>query len=1119
MENTRFFHSAFVKLLVAQTQVAFNDNGTKLVLVGLVNLLLPMEAALRYVSLISLLLVSPFVIFAPMAGWLNDRFARREVIRWSLWLQIAVMVFLIGAVLAGSLPLVMAGFFLLAVQSTFFSPAKRGILKELQPPERLQAAVGWAEMLGIGAILGGSLAGGFVVDTLAAGLGDPVLAAAGALGVFLGLCVGTALVFRAMPRGVGNEGARFSRRAVVGHGDLLRTLWATPGVLRPVAAESLFYFVGGVLMLVLMQMARVAHPEGPGTGEASGTLMALLGAGIGLGSLVAASLRGRETRVGVIPVAAVGMALGFLLLAGGVPVWIVLVGIGACGGLFCVPVSSALIERSPEATRGSVLAASSLCSSVTGILAVGVQWVLANGLGWGAGAQLVFLAAVMLATAVMALRWLKVEILTMVARGLGHAFYRVRAMGTENVPREGGALLVCNHVSYVDAIILSLASERPIRFLSFEGFFKMPVLGWLLRGFGAIPVSGAHSKDAIRAAAARVREGELVCIFPEGQLTRTGSLLELKRGYELIARQAGDCPVIPVVTDGLWRSIFSFERGRYFFKVPNSLRIAVRVVFGAALEDTRPGNLRRVMAELGAEAFAARPELDGSLDRALVRALRRRPWRVAVADYGLGGRRMRAGVLLGVSGAVAKRWRGELADQDRVGVILPPGIGGTVANVALLLAGKTPVNLNPTAGAAAMAHCLGAAGIEVVVTAGALREKFVDLPWPERTVDVGEVIGGVGAVEILGGLFFSRGDEAAGRSEVILFTSGSSGTPKGVVLTSRNLLANAMQVDELGLLRRDEVILSGLPLFHCFGLNVGMFSALLSGRRMVSVPTPFDYGKIAKGAKGENATVLLTTPTFLKGYLRKIPAEAFASMRCICCGAEKLPSSVAAATWEKFGAEAIEGYGLTEASPVVAFNQPDPECGVGAEATQVGKRAGTVGRFVPGVAWRVDDAGVLGLRGANVVAGYLGSDPAADGWFVTGDVVSLDEDGFIKIEGRTSRFSKIGGEMVPHAAVEGAIGEAFSGDLEAADCVVGVEVSEGEEELALVTTRELDRESLRGALRGAGLPNLWIPKRVVRVDALPALASGKVDPGGCREVVLAEMNSRAETRRRGEVRD
>ena len=1108
MEHQRFFHPAFLKLLFTQTQVAFNDNATKLALVGLVNLALPMDEALRYVSVISLLLVTPFVLFAPMAGWLNDRFARRDVIRWSLWLQMAVMIFLIGAILGGSLPLVMTGFFLLAVQSTFFSPAKRSILKELQPTERLQAAVGWSEMLCIGAILGGSLAGGFAVDALAARIGNPAWAAAGALGILFALCAATALIFRRMPRGEGNPTATFSWRAVAGHGELLRTLVRTPGILRPVAAESLFYFVGGVFMVTLMQMARVANPDGSGAGQASGILMALLGAGIGVGSLFAASVgKRKETRAGVIPFAAVGMALGLLALAGlsggalGGGMAFALLGIGAFGGLFCVPVSAALIERAPGGSQGSILAASSLCSSVTGILAVIVQWVLADQLGWGPGTQLTALAVVMMLTAVVAFRWLAREVLSTITLLIAKVFYRVRSIGGENVPAEGGALLVCNHVSYVDAIILSLACPRRISFLSFEGFFKTPLLGTLLRAFGSIPVSERHSKDAIRAAAERVKAGELVCIFPEGQLTRTGSLMELKRGYELIARQAG-CPIIPAVTDGLWSSIFSFERGRYFFKIPNALRIGVRVAFGPALDRTNPAELRRVMSELGADAFAARPALKRSLDRELASALQRSAFQTVIADYGVGGKRLRGWELLGVCSSLAKRWRTELGGSVRVGVLLPPGIGGAVANIALLLAGKTPVNLNPTAGAAAFSHCLEVAGVETIVSAAAVRTKFSDLPWPGRMLDVGDELRRLTKSQVARGLLSSWIWPAQSKpSEVLLFTSGSSGTPKGVTLTSRHLLANSMQIDELGLLRREDVILSGLPLFHCFGLNVGLFTGLLTGRQIVTVPTPFEFGKLAKAAKAESATFLLTTPTFLKGYLKKIPADSFEAMRCICCGAERLPTSVADAARAQFGVEVVEGYGLTETSPVVAFNQPDPVGGVGADSTQAGLRLGTVGRLVPGIAWRLDE-GVLALRGANVVTEYLGR-PAEGEWFVTGDVVAVDAEGFVRIEGRTSRFSKIGGEMVPHGAVENAIAEAFAGDLDFADCVVGLDLDNGEEELALITTRRLHRASLREALRGSGIPNLWVPKRIVQVTVLPALASGKVDLAACRDAAAS----------------
>ncbi|MGC1479622.1 MAG: AMP-binding protein, partial [Chthoniobacterales bacterium] len=604
------------------------------------------------------------------------------------------------------------------------------------------------------------------------------------------------------------------------------------------------------------------------------------------------------------------------------------------------------------------------------------------------------------------------------------------------------------------------------------------------------------------------RAGELVCIFPEGQLSRTGSLMELRRGYELIARQA-KCPIIPAVTDGLWRSIFSFERGRYFFKIPNALRIGVRVAFGRPLTQTDPMSLRARMGELGADAFAARPELKSSLDRELVRSLRRRAFDVVIADHGVGGKRLRGWELLGVCSAIAKKWRSELAGSQRVGVILPPGIGGAVANVSLLLAGKTPVNLNPTAGAAAFSHSLAAAEIDVVISASAVKSKFPDLGWPDQTVDVGEDLKRLTRAEVLLGALLPARRESQTPSEVLLFTSGSSGTPKGVCLTSRHLLANAMQIDELGLLRRDDIILSGLPLFHCFGLNVGLFTGLLTGRQIATVPTPFDFGKLAKAASVERATFLLSTPTFLKSYLRKVPAEAFEAMRCVCCGAERLPAKLAEAARDQFGVEVVEGYGLTETSPVVAFNQPDPAGGVGVDSTQIGLRAGTVGRLVPGLAWRIDD-GVLALRGANVVTEYLGC-PSAGSWFVTGDVVSVDSDGFLRIEGRTSRFSKIGGEMVPHCAVEEALTEELANDSEAADCVVGIDIGDGEEELALVTTRNVDPNELRRALRSRGMPNLWIPKRVVSVEALPALASGKVDLAACRALAATSNPTAAST--------
>ncbi len=712
---------------------------------------------------------------------------------------------------------------------------------------------------------------------------------------------------------------------------------------------------------------------------------------------------------------------------------------------------------------------------------------------------------------------------------LGRALYRVRTIGAERMPAAGGVLLVANHVSYVDALILSLASPRPVRFLSHEGFFRRPVLGFLLRAVGAIPVSNRRSKDAIRTAVAHLKAGEAVCIFPEGQLTRTGSLLELKRGYELIARQAG-CPVLPVVMDGLWGSIFSFEGGRYFTKWPARLPRPIRVAFGECLapDAADPSALRQAMSELGAAAFAARPELDVPLHRALLRRLAREPFRVQLSDFGMGGRRFRRVELLACAIALGRRWRREIA-APRAGVVLPPGFSGTVGNLALLFAGKTPVNLNPTSGAAAFASCLEAAGLETIITSPAVEKRFPDLPWAGATRDIAADLAAVTKTElrwwtaagvVLPAWLIERialGAAARMNPEVILFTSGSSGKPKGVCFSGRNLLTNVAQVAELNLLRRDDVMLCSLPLFHSFGLTVGMLMPLLNGQRIVTTSSPFDYDRIAKAAACERATTLLATPAFLKGYVRKIPEEAFATLRCIVTGAEKLPGDLAACVAAHFGVPVLEGYGLTEASPGAALNQLDPANGFAAQDPQVGGRAGAVGRFVPGLAYRLLDPetgepargnrGLLALRGGNVVTQYLGGHAPADrfcnGWFLTGDVVSVDDDGFVQIEGRLSRFSKIGGEMVPHGAIEEAIARCFGGSMDHADCVVGLETVSGEEELVLLTTRDIDRDTLRRELRQAGLPNLWIPKIILTLDALPVLASGKLDLAGCRRFAAA----------------
>lgn len=1123
----KLFNSSFIKLLVTQTQVAFNDNATKLLLIGLVNIVLPAVTALHYVSVISFLLVAPYVLFSPFAGYLNDRFAKRSVIRWSLWVQITVMLVLIGAALIHNLPLIMAGFFLLATQAALYTPAKRSIIKEIQPPENIQQAVGWTEMTGIGAILGGSLAGGILIDTFSKKLPNPPWGAAAViLTGFLFICIVSALLFRRFPSGSANPALKFTTRTLFGHLDTFEVLWKTEGIFKPALTEGVFYLIAGALLIILNQLARISHPGGLGTGSATGIFMAVLGVGTGIGSMISGSMKRQSIRLAVVPFAALGMAVALVFLglahtASAQYMAIIIAGI--FGGIYCVPVSSALIERAPEISRGRILAGSSLFSSLTGVLAIGLQWVLGQYFGLAPLFQLVALALILMVTAVISCYILRVEVLSIITLAISRIFYRVTALYPERIPKageQGGALLVANHVSYVDAIVLSIASPRPIRFLAYSSFFKGPLLGPLLRAFGAIPVDEKKAKDAIRAAAEAIKSGELVCIFPEGQLTRTGALMGLRHGYELIARLA-ICPIIPVITDGLWSSLFSYEREAYFFKRPKTLRVPVRVAFGSPNAELPGSELRKEFSHLSAEAFALRPEFQPSLQEAFFDQLRQHPGKVYIADYSLDGKKIRGFELLGASMALGRHFRKTTHGEARIGVVLPPGIAGAIVNLGILFAGKTPVNLNPTSGASAATHCLSSAGVRTLLTVPAYQKKFSSFPWPEKTLDASREIAGLskfsmsfyGLLSVVAPGMGSLLIEKPSISSFLLFTSGSSGMPKGVELTHRNILANVTQINETGLLKENDVMLSSLPLFHCFGMILGFALPLLTARKVATAASPFEYNAIGRAAEIENVTILAATPTFIKGYLRKIPKDKFHALLFIIAGAERLPESLYAACQEQYGVPILEGYGLTETSPVVSLNQLDvTEKGLGADSEQKGNEFGTVGRMVVGISYKILDPatnlpipgskGVLAVKGISIISQYAvgeNVDKFHEGWFITGDVVNINEEGMLKIEGRTNRFSKIGGEMVPHGAIEEAISKDDTSDDR--DCVMGVGSESGEESLVLLTTRSITREELRTKLQGAGLPNLWIPKEIITVESLPILASGKLDMVACKSLV------------------
>jgi acyl-[acyl-carrier-protein]-phospholipid O-acyltransferase/long-chain-fatty-acid--[acyl-carrier-protein] ligase len=875
------------------------------------------------------------------------------------------------------------------------------------------------------------------------------------------------------------------------------------------------------------------------TAAVSAVMMLWVGVGTMLGNLFAGLLSRRGVELGLAPIG------GFLLLGvlfamgftpfGGSGFTGLLVAAGFATGLFVVPLYAFIQQKSGDHRRGRILAGVALLDSLAGSAISGIYSLVAGdgALALNPHAQLFLLAAATLGMLLYGIWHIPHHTVCTVMRLIGPLFYRVRSIGWEHIP-SGGALMICNHLSYVDAVVLQIASPRPMRFVAFAGFAKSPLMRFIFRAAGVIPVSPNKPMKGIRLAWDAIKAGELVCVFPEGAISRTGQLMILRRGFGLIA-EAAKAPVVPAVIDGLWGSIYSFAGNKYLWKSPRLMPTPVCVVFGPAIPHHRidVASARQALLDLGEQAFQERPALKRHLGREAVRALAKHPRRVAVVDRTAVRAELSAGKLLAVAAALSRRIRATIPGR-RVGIVLPPGAGANIANLAVACAGKVPVNLNFTAGRAAIESSLRLGEITTVITADAMKPKIPNFPFPEHTLDLKKEIEAAGgkkailpwliAAHVLPNQWVAdllglprRGDH---EEAALLFTSGSSGEPKGVILTHRNILANCAQISSLSILPETATMLGCLPIFHSFGFTVTLWYPILRGCRVVTVPSPLDTRKIVEAIQQEKATVMVGAPTFIRPFLKKATKEELKTLNLVVTGAEKLPMDLYEAFLQQFGIEILQGYGLTETTPAASINQYHPPITTTTAEHQEGKRTGAVGRLLPGSTACIVDpdtgavlpmtsTGMLWLKGPNIFPGYLKDEEKTaaalkDRWFVTGDLGRFDDDGFLFIEGRLSRFSKIGGEMVPHGTVEQRIIAAFG--WEESDgpvaVVTGIPDPSKGEALVLLTTKEVAASDIRTKLLEAGFPNLWVPKIIVKVPAIPILGTGKTDLKGCRTLAL-----------------
>jgi len=705
---------------------------------------------------------------------------------------------------------------------------------------------------------------------------------------------------------------------------------------------------------------------------------------------------------------------------------------------------------------------------------------------------------------------------------LAHTFYRVEVRGGENLPKSGPALLVCNHISLIDSFLIGASVPRSICLLMPRRLYEARALHWLAKRMGAIPVSATDPPlELVRAdqvAQDRLRAGELVCLFAECALMRDGDLPRFAPSLEALTRGL-NVPVVPVHIDRQWGNIIGLEQGRFFFKWPRRIPYRVTVYFDAALPaNSSVFQVRQFLALRAAETAARRDAVQLPLPAAFLDSARRNWGRFAMADSS--GRELTFGKAL-IGALLFRRLVVERCPGEKmVGVLLPPSAPTAIVNLGITLAGKVAVNLNYTAPIQAVNAAIERCEIKTIFTSEKLLERFA-IPRRRGMILMEEAaqtfskfdkllwaaIARLAPVALLRRALIPR-EVTLDSLATVVFSSGSTGTPKGVMLTHRNIISNVEGMLQTINVDRNDCLLGVLPFFHSFGFTVGLWLPVIAGFGVVFHTNPLEARTIGELCRKYRITLIIGTPTFVWEYVRRLEREDLAFVRVAIVGAEKMRLELADAFWEKFHLDLVQGYGCTETSPVVSVETAGRR-----RQSQMGSvEPGSVGRPMPGTAVRVVNTetfetlgpgqeGMLLVKGPGVMAGYLDEPEKTrqaiweDGWYITGDVAQLDEDGFITITDRLSRFSKVAGEMVSHVHLEEELHRVL-GCLEQRLVVTSVsDTQKGERFVVLHLELGLEVDELLRRVRDAGLPPLWLPRReyFYRVDALPVMGSGKLD--------------------------
>jgi len=1114
----------FAPLFWTQFLSAFNDNFLKNALVFLILFQVASSQTGALVALAGAVFIAPYLFLSALGGELADRHDKARLARITKGVEVGGAVLAAAGMALGSLPLLFSALFLFGAMSALFSPAKYGLLPDHLEPADLPRANAWVEAGTFLAILAGTTAAGLLFA-----LDAPAL-------VFAPVMIALALACYGFSRRIPSAPAaapdlKIDWNIATSTWRVLADLAGDRRLFRVALMNAWFWLIGAMVLSVLPVLVKT-HLGGS---EIAVTyFLTVFAVSIGIGSALAAWLSAGRVVLLPAPLATGLMALfcldaaftvaaladtapastfaAFLAREGVMRLSADMAGLAIAGGLLAVPTFTALQTWAAPESRARRLAATNALGAAL-MTAGGLGLAAAQKLGVSTPVVLTAIACLNALAAAMMMKFLPTNPLRDLVSMVYRAFFRMEVKGLENLEKAGEApILALNHVSYLDAgLALTLTDKAP----TFAVDYGIAQRWWVkpfLRLANALPINPAKPM-ATRSLIKVIRSGEPMVIFPEGRLTVTGSLMKIYDGAAMVADKTG-AMIVPIRIDGLERTPFSYLnpaqiRKRLFPKVKVTIMEPKRL----SLSDTLKGRQRRAAAGAGLYKIMSNLMFRTSLasDRTIVEQVidtaRDRGFSETALEDPVAGKLTYGRMLTGAA-VLGRKIMQQTDGEDTIGLMLPNANGATVTVLAAMSAGKVPAMLNFTAGQENILSACRAAQVKTVFSSRAFvkqarLEVLVEgLAKHVRFVWLDELRTGITLMDKARGLLSRTRPlvpQSADDTAVILFTSGSEGKPKGVVLTHRNILANATQAAARVDFTPSDKVFNVLPMFHSFGLTAGTILPLISGVPVYLYPSPLHYRIVPELIYASNATILFGTDTFLNGYARMAHAYDFRSLRYCFAGAEPVKTATRATYMERFGLRVLEGYGVTEAAPVIALNTP------------MFNKPGTVGQLMPGIETRlepvpgVETGGRLHVAGPNVMVGYLKEDnpgvvePLVDGWHDTGDIVEIDTDGFVTIKGRAKRFAKIGGEMVSLAAVEALAGQVWPEHLSA---VAAVKDERKGERLILVTENpDADRAAFIRSAKERGAQDLMIPAEIRVVSSVPVLGSGKLDFAGVARLV------------------